>query len=68
METRLQGVYLDVPQSDLKFLREFAGKMGWKIETRESLLENYIISRPQKPPRLTEEEIMAEVKSVRYEK
>ena len=39
--------------------------MGWEVQTREELLDSFIESRPEKSP-LTDEEIMNEVKAVRY--
>ncbi|NDV57425.1 hypothetical protein [Bacteroides sp. 519] len=67
MDSTLENVYLNIPKDDLKFVKELAKKMGWKIETKDSLLKKYINSRPKKVD-LTEEEIMAEIKTVRYKK
>lgn len=61
----MQGAYINIPISDWKFFKEFVRKMGWEVQTREELLDSFIESRPEKSP-LTEEEIMNEVKSVRY--
>ena len=61
----LQGVYLNVPMSDWSLLKELIRKFGWQSETREQLLDRFIASRPQQPP-LTEQEIMDEVRAVRY--
>ena len=60
-----QGVYLNVPMSDWSLLKELIRKFGWQSETREQLLDRFIASRPQQPP-LTEQEIMDEVRAVRY--
>ena len=60
-----QGVYLNVPMSDWGLLKELIRKFGWQSETREQLLSRFIASRPQQPP-LTEQEIMDEVRAVRY--
>lgn len=62
-----QGVYLNVPLSDWVLLKELIRKFGWQAETREQLLERFVKSRA-KNPSLSEEEIMEEVKAVRYGK
>lgn len=41
--------------------------MGWSVETKESLLKNYISNRPTKVD-LSDEDIMKEVNEVRYHK
>ena len=46
---------------------ELAKKMGWSIETKESLLKNYISKRPTKVE-LSDEDIMEEINAVRYRK
>lgn len=61
----IQGVYINIPISDWKFFKELVKKMGWEVQTREELLDSFIESRPEKSP-LTDEEIMNEVKAVRY--
>ena len=58
----MQGVYVNVPAVDWSLFRE-----RWKIETREQMLDRFISSRPAEPT-LSEEEIMEEVKAVRYDK
>ena len=55
-----------MPMTDWMFLKELIRKYGWQAETREQLLERFVKSRPQKPS-LSEEEVMEEVKAVRYE-
>lgn len=67
METTIQSVYLNIPKADMKFVKELAKKMGWSIETKESLLKNYISRRPTKVE-LSDEDIMEEVNAVRYRK
>lgn len=64
--TNTQGVYLNVPLTDWMLLKELIRKFGWQAETREQLLERFVKSRPQNPS-LTEDEIMEEVKAVRYQ-
>lgn len=61
----IQGAYINIPVSDWKFFKELVRKMGWEIQTREELLDSFIESRPENSP-LTDEEIMNEVKAVRY--
>lgn len=61
----IQGAYINIPISDWKFFKELVKKMGWEVQTREELLDSFIESRPEKSP-LTDEEIMNEVKAVRY--
>ena len=52
MDTAMnQGVFLSIPKSDIKFFKELA---------------DYIASRPKKV-NLSEEEILAELKTIRYE-
>ncbi len=67
METTIQSVYLNIPKADMKFFKELVKKMGWSVETKESLLKNYISNRPTKVD-LSDEDIMKEVNAVRYRK
>ena len=60
-------VRLNIPKSDIKFFRELTSKMGWVIETKESVLQKFIASRP-KNIKLSDEEILSEVYAVRYGK
>lgn len=64
-DSAIQGAYINIPLSDWNFFKEFVKKMGWEVQTREELLDSFIDSRPEKSP-LTDEEIMNEVRSVRY--
>ena len=67
MDTTMnQGVFLSIPKSDIKFFKELAKKMGWDIDIREDFLKDYIASRPKRV-NLSEEEILAELKTIRYE-
>ena len=61
------GVFLSIPKSDIKFFKELAKKMGWDIDIREDFLKDYIASRPKRV-NLSEEEILAELNAIRYEK
>lgn len=65
MESTLRGVYINVPQADMKFLKELVKKMGWTVERKESLLKKYISKRPSKVD-LSDDDIMEELKAVRY--
>ena len=68
MDTTMnQGVYLSIPKSDKKIFKELAKKMGWDIDIREDFLKDYIASRPKRV-NLSEEEILAELNAIRYEK
>ena len=68
MDTTMnQGVFLSIPKSDIKFFKELAKKMGWDIDIREDFLKDYIASRPKRV-NLSEEEILAELNAIRYEK
>ena len=61
----IQGAYINIPLSDWKFFKELVQKMGWEVQTREELLDSFIESRPENSS-LTDEEIMNEVRAVRY--
>lgn len=61
----IQGAYINIPLSDWKFFKELVRKMGWEVQTREELLDSFIESCPENPP-LSDEEIMNEVRAVRY--
>ena len=68
MDTTMnQGVFLSIPKSDIEFFKELAKKMGWDIDIREDFLKDYIASRPKRV-NLSEEEILAELNAIRYEK
>ena len=65
MDSTLRGVYINVPQADMKFLKELVKKMGWTVERKESLLKKYISKRPSKVD-LSDDDIMEELKAVHY--
>ena len=68
MDTTMnQGIFLSIPKSDIKFFKELAKKMGWDIDIREDFLKDYIASRPKRV-NLSEEEILAQLNAIRYEK
>lgn len=60
-----QGVYLEIPTSDMELLNGLAKRFGWKRESKYELLENFISSRP-KDVDLSDEDIMEELRAVRY--
>ena len=60
-------IYVKMPETDMVFFQLFADKMGWLIEKKQNLWDKYIQSSPQNVD-LTDEEIMEEVRAVRYGK
>jgi len=62
-----EKVFVEIPRSDIDFFQLFAKKMGWTLENKNDLLDKYIASRPKNVD-LTDEEIMEEVRAVRYAK
>ena len=68
MDTTMnQGIFLSIPKSDIKFFKELAKKMGCGIDIREDFLKDDIASRPKRV-NLCEEEILAGLNAIRYEK
>jgi hypothetical protein len=62
-----EDVYVRMPQSDMDFFQLFAQKMGWQIDKKQHLWEKFMQNSPQNVD-LTEEEIVEEVRAVRYGK
>ena len=62
-----QGVYLNIPRTDWSLLQELINRFGWQSETREQMLEEFIQTRPTVSD-LTEDDIMDEVRAIRYAK
>ena len=62
-----EKIMVDIPQSDMIFFRFFADKLGWQFNSRQTLWDEYIKGSPVEAD-LTEEEIMEEVRAVRYGK
>ncbi len=62
-----QGVYVNVPAVDWSLFRELIRKFDWQAETREQILDRFVGSRPANPA-ISEDEIMDEVRAVRYAK
>ena len=65
MEAVMQDIYLTIPKSDMSFFQQFIKKMGWKMQTKEERLDEFIASRPHDVP-LNDEEILNELREVRY--
>jgi hypothetical protein len=57
----------NIPQMDVIFLEELAKRAGWTFKIKESLLERFIETRPKNVD-LSDEDIMEEVRAVRYGK
>ena len=62
-----QGVYLNIPRADWTLFQELVNRFGWQSQTREQLLGEFMLTRPQ-DVELSEEDIMNEVRAVRYAK
>jgi len=62
-----ERVFVDLPQADIKFLQLFASKMGWSVDKKQNIWDKYIQNSPLNVD-LSEEEIMEEVRAVRYGK
>lgn len=56
---------VNIPTFEESFFRRLMKKMGWEVRTRESVLKEYIESRPSDCP-LTDDDILNEIKAVRY--
>ncbi|MDR2026682.1 MAG: hypothetical protein LBQ01_03880 [Prevotellaceae bacterium] len=67
LHTEFKEIYLNVPQTEVEFIMTLAKKMGWKIETKEDLLQKYIESRPENAD-LSDRDILSEIYAVRYSK
>ncbi len=64
-EIAREKVFVDIPQSDMFFLQLFAEKMGWSVNNKARLWDEYLANSPQSVA-LSEEEVMNEVRAVRY--
>jgi len=62
-----ERVFVDLPKSDVDFFQLFANKMGWLVDKKQNLWDKYIQNSPQHID-LSDEEIMEEVRVVRYGK
>jgi len=66
-EVNREKILVDIPQSDMIFFKLFADKLGWQFNSRQNLWDEYIKVSPENVD-LSEEEIMEEVRAVRYGK
>jgi len=62
-----EKMFVDIPQSDVVFFKLFAAKMGWKFNSKQNLWAEYVKNNPKNVD-LSEEEILEEVRAVRYGK
>lgn len=62
----MEDVTFTIPQSDLPAMVQFAKKMGWAMRTKKSTVEDFIRLCSQSSETLSDEEIMEEVRAVRY--
>ena len=60
-------VHLNIPRSDIRFFGELVSKMGWEVKSKESVLQKFIDTRP-KDVDLSEDEIIEEIRTLRYAK
>ena len=60
-------VSLGIPTSDRPLLEDLAQKFGWKFRTNEQELAAFIERCRGEEAPISEEEIMDEVRAVRYE-
>ncbi len=68
MDTAIERVTVDIPKDDIKLFKIVAHRFGWKLSyDRDALVDEFIDMLPTEP-QLSEEEIMEEVKAVRYGK
>ena len=65
--TMRERIFVDLPQSDMILFQLFADKMGWLVDKKQNLWDRYIQNSPQNVD-LSDEEIMEEVRAVRYGK
>ena len=59
--------FVDIPQSDRMLFLLFADKMGWLVKSKQTLWDEFIRNSPEDID-LSDEEIMEEVRAVRYGK
>jgi hypothetical protein len=62
-----EKIFVCIPQSDAVFFKLFADKMGWSVDNRQMLWDSYLENSPQNVD-LSDDDIMEEVKAVRYAK
>lgn len=62
-----ETILVDIPKSDIILFQMFANKLGWQYNSRQNLWDKYIKSSPENSD-LSEEEIIEEVRAIRYGK
>ena len=62
-----EKILVDIPQSDLMFFKLFANKLGWQFKSKQTLWDEFIKCSPENVD-LSDEEIMEEIRAVRYGK
>jgi len=62
-----EKILVDIPQSDLIFFRLFANKFGWLFQSKQTLWDEFIKNSPKNVD-LSDEDIMEEIRAVRYGK
>jgi len=63
----MENLVLSFPKSDMGLVMQFAQRMGWMVDTKSSIIDRFIQScSANNAATLSEEDIMNEVKAVRY--
>ena len=60
-------ILLSIPNGEVPFMSSLAEKMGWNFQTRDNLVEKFIAACP-KDVDISDEDIQAEIRAVRYRK
>ena len=60
----MEDLVLSVPAQDAAFLETLASRMGWTMRKRHTSVERFVNSC-SKTPKMTDEEIQAEINAVR---
>ena len=63
----LERIFVDIPQSDMTLFQLFADKMGWLVKSKQNLWDEFISNSPENID-LSDDEIMEEVRTIRYGK
>ena len=63
----LERIFVDIPQSDMMLFQLFADKMGWLVKSKQNLWDEFIRNSPENID-LSDDEIMEEVRTIRYGK
>jgi len=66
-EQNMDVLVQNISRSDVYFFEELANRMGWAFKTKESILEKFIETRPKNVD-LSDEDIMEEIRTIRYAK